>query len=433
MHHALLNRRRGARAAKWLTSPALFLAACANATAGSEGNPSKTSANPPATVSNRVTEAELTTLTLTPEAVARLAIKTVEVRPGTLPRRRLFGGETLIPPGKSIQLSAPFAGTIAATSGGSTPAPGAMLKAGESILRLLPSVMAEREVLAPAERIAAARATADFIAAEAQAQGEASAARVQLQAAQINLDRTERLRKENATSDKILNEARAEHEIAKARLAAAEARAAAWVKAARGMNANDTTALELIAPFDGLLADLSAAPGEAVGAGAQIARFVSMDPLWVRVPIYVGSAADLDPDGEVRIGALDGRPRQDEIKIERIAGLPTADPMSASSDLYFRLDNANGAYRPQQRLGVWIPIRQVQAGLIVPWSAILYDIHGGAWVYDEIRPGKYVRRHVELVATKAGEALVSRGLRPGTRVVTDGAAELFGVEFGAGK
>jgi hypothetical protein len=53
-------------------------------------------------------------------------------------------------------------------------------------------------------------------------------------------------------------------------------------------------------------------------------------------------------------------------------------------------------------------------------------------VYVNEQPNIYRRQRVELIETRAGTAFLSRGLRDGDKVVTAGAAELFGTEFGAG-
>lgn len=421
------------------TPPAVLLmviaVVCLNcpAAAGPEGSPPKPGGPTPATVENRVTEADLTTISLTPQAVERLAIKTVESREGKLARQRFYGGETMAPPGRAIQLVAPFAGTVLSHENRTIPAVGSPLKKGDVILSLQPSVMADREVLAPSERIALARATADFESAQAQAEGEVNAARVQLEAAKVRLERAERLREQNATSVKQLDEAKAEHELARARLDASQSRASAWRTASKGVHADPGLVLELVAPFDGVLIDLAVAPGEIIAANALVARIVGASPLWIRVRVYTGELDQIDSTGVVRLGPLNGRPQSDMPIVQRIAGPPTADLMSSSIDMYFQYENSGAAIRPGQRVGVWMPMIENTGGVVVPWSAILYDHHGGAWVYEQVQPQRFARRRVQLDAIDGGQALLSRGLRAGANVVTDGAAELFGVEFGAGK
>ena len=79
-----------------------------------------------------------------------------------------------------------------------------------------------------------------------------------------------------------------------------------------------------------------------------------------------------------------------------------------------------------------LPLKTSGQGLVVPAAAVLYDIHGDTWVYEDLGGNAYARRRIQ-VARHAGDlAVITRGIAEGTKVVTDGAAELFGTEFGAG-
>jgi hypothetical protein len=69
----------------------------------------------------------------------------------------------------------------------------------------------------------------------------------------------------------------------------------------------------------------------------------------------------------------------------------------------------------------------------VPWPAIVFDIHGGAWVYEKAADHRYVRRRVQLDHTFAGIAYLASSPASGTPIVVEGVAELLGTEFGAGK
>jgi hypothetical protein len=71
-------------------------------------------------------------------------------------------------------------------------------------------------------------------------------------------------------------------------------------------------------------------------------------------------------------------------------------------------------------------------GLVVPEAAVLYDIHGDAWVYEDLGDHAYARRRVQIARHAGDRAVIARGIAEGTTVVTAGAAELFGTEFGAG-
>ena len=79
----------------------------------------------------------------------------------------------------------------------------------------------------------------------------------------------------------------------------------------------------------------------------------------------------------------------------------------------------------------------------MPWSAVVYDIHGGTWVYEQIgeRTRTFVRRRVDVEYVvgdtavlahggTAGNRVVATAPPAGTLVVVAGAAELFGTETG---
>lgn len=70
---------------------------------------------------------------------------------------------------------------------------------------------------------------------------------------------------------------------------------------------------------------------------------------------------------------------------------------------------------------------------MVPTDAIVYDLNGGSWVYEATGATTFVRRRIEIQSQVGPKTLVTRGIAAGKKVVTAGAAELFGTEFGAGK
>jgi multidrug efflux pump subunit AcrA (membrane-fusion protein) len=118
----------------------------------------------------------------------------------------------------------------------------------------------------------------------------------------------------------------------------------------------------------------------------------------------------------------------------RVTAPPTADPLAVTADLYFELSNSDGQLRPGQRMTVILPSRiSGRKGIVVPTSAVLYDIHGGAWIYVTNAPQEYRRQRVDILQTDGSKTILARGPTPGARVVSAGAAELFGTEFGAGK
>ena len=70
---------------------------------------------------------------------------------------------------------------------------------------------------------------------------------------------------------------------------------------------------------------------------------------------------------------------------------------------------------------------------VVPHAAMLYDAQGNTWTYTNPEPLVFLRHRISVDYVQGDLAVLSDGPPVGTRVVTVGAAELFGIEFGLGK
>jgi hypothetical protein len=67
---------------------------------------------------------------------------------------------------------------------------------------------------------------------------------------------------------------------------------------------------------------------------------------------------------------------------------------------------------------------------VVPYSALIYTPDGRTWVYVSSKPLQFVRRGVRVGEIRGANAMLLDGPRVGGEVVTLGAAELLGTEFG---
>ena len=86
-----------------------------------------------------------------------------------------------------------------------------------------------------------------------------------------------------------------------------------------------------------------------------------------------------------------------------------------------------------QRLGLTTTeVAASGAETTVPYSAILYDKAGATWAYTNPEGLVFVRAEVTVDRVTQGVAYLDEGPDPGTKVVTVGAAELWGVETGVG-
>ena len=69
------------------------------------------------------------------------------------------------------------------------------------------------------------------------------------------------------------------------------------------------------------------------------------------------------------------------------------------------------------------------AGVKVPYSALIYDPHGRAWVYRQVRTRTFQRARVTVDRIDGDVAYLTSAPRVGTPVVSVAAAEVYGTEF----
>ncbi|WP_245006535.1 efflux RND transporter periplasmic adaptor subunit [Methylomonas koyamae] len=313
---------------------------------------------PPAKIENPVKEINLTQVVLAPEAAKRLSIVTTKVEKRPLTRTRLFGGEITLP----------------ALNGSG--------KANkQSVYTILPS-------LAPAELVRLAQSQID-------ADGQVEQAKVQVQAAQIALNRAEQMRRDKVGTERSVDDARMQLGLAEANLKTAHERR------------------DLLGPA---LLDVN-----------------NRSTFWVRVPVYVDDIAGLNTAAQARVGGLTNSSENATRLALPVAAPPSANPAAATVDLFYEVKNSDASLRPGQRVGVSIPLRSDDENLVVPWSALVYDVNGGSWIYQALESNIYQRRRVQVLRVVGDQAAVTGDIAAGIEVVTAGVAELFGTEFGVGK
>jgi cobalt-zinc-cadmium efflux system membrane fusion protein len=370
----------------------------------SGGSSTAPKADAPAHVEAPRPEAELTTVKLSSEAVKRLGIETAVAKIDTAAATRSYGGEIAVPEGKMVTVTAPVAGTVSAVSGIQ---PGARVTRGTRLLTLAPLSSSERDQSIEARR-----------AVEA-AEADANTARLRLQ-------RLEQLLKDGAASQRGVEEARGQRQIAEAAANAARERLAAVRQGPVGPQGE----IAIVAPLDGVVQSISAASGQTVAASAPLLQIAQVSTLWVRVAVFAGDVDDIHTAQAASVTRLGGG---DAPRLARRVTAPLkADPAAASIDLYYELPASDQALRPGERVMTELPLRTAERGLVIPHASVLYDIHGDAWVYEDLGGNAYARRRVQIARHAGDRAVIARGLDEGDKVVTVGTAELFGTEFGAG-
>ncbi len=315
-------------------------------------------------------------------------------------------------PGQSARIAAPAAGTALAPAAGDPVRSGRVVRKGQEVMRfmLLPP---DSALLGVKEDLALRQA--------------------QFDAAKAKADRARELLAAKAASAKDVEDAEVELARATGALAAAKGRMSLFSGSVSDEAAGQLSTISLTSPLDGVISAVLVAPGQTVPAATPLFEVARQDPLWVKVPVYVGDLAAIDRAAEAVVRPFGGGQPPTRIGVKPVQGPPSSDASSASADLYYRIENPDGTFRIGQKLAVSLSKKGAEAGLAVPVAAVLYDIYGGTWVYRRTAPRTYERVRVEISHVVGDLAVVRRGVREGEEVAVDGAAELFGTEFGVGK
>jgi hypothetical protein len=218
--------------------------------------------------------------------------------------------------------------------------------------------------------------------------------------------------------------ARARAEVALAQKAASRASALVREEAGSVRSQDEAQSALSIA-----VASLRSAQAQRALLGSSPASLGRQGVLWVRVAAFAGDLAQIDRSASAKVRDLGGGSVQ--LSARPVSAPPSANVTAGTVDLYYAIPNRGGTFRVGQRVAVDLPTTGVASGLMVSTSAVLRDAYGGEWVYARTAPHVYERRRIEINATNGEQVMIARGLTVGAEVVTAGAAELFGTEFGA--
>jgi len=368
-----------------------------------------------ADVKKVVNDDDLNTVTLSEKAETRIGLTVAAVAMKPVRRVRVYGGEVMVPIGRTILVAAPLAGQLSAPSGG-VPKAGQVIRKGDQVFELLPLLTPD--------------AKATLSASLADADGQVDNAKTQMELTRIALERAKRVLKQGAGSQRLVDEAQAGFDLAAKSSDAMVARRAILAKVVGSEVGGTTAPIVIDAPENGFLRVVSALAGQTVPTGAALFEIVDLSTLWVRVPLPVGDLDQVDGVAPAQVGKLSGSLDTARPFAKPILAPPSANPLAATVDLFYEMPHSGENLTPGQRLGVTVPLKDEQESLTVPWSAVIFDVHGGTWVFVQKAPHVYMRHRVEVRYTIGDEAVLKTGPAKGTLVVTNGVQELFGAATG---
>ena len=241
------------------------------------------------------------------------------------------------------------------------------------------------------------------------ASSDLTSAAVRLDTARKRAVRAEQLLKDEAGSQRSVEEAQAELAMAEAQSAAVRPRLTSGAR--KG-------ALAVESPQAGVLRDVFVGPGQSVAAGAPLFQVEARASSGCGCRSTWGIWAACRWARRSRCSRWARPPRPACRRPSRWRRRPRPTRRRPAPISIFKLDNSRGrSSGPGSGCGWRLPLVGSEEGLVIPWSAVVHDIHGGTWVYELIAPRVYRRVRVEVkhLAGSDAEALavLGRGPAPG--------------------
>jgi membrane fusion protein (multidrug efflux system) len=237
-------------------------------------------------------------------------------------------------------------------------------------------------------------------------EAEVAATRAQLVLAQKNRDQQKALLEKSFISQSAFDSIQSNFDVAVARQRASEAE----LVLARKLLGDAV----LHAPFDGIVSQRHAQPGERVAVDAKIVSIVDLARLQLEAAVPPAAI------GQVKVGQpisfrVEGFGEREFVgRIERIN--PAATAGSRSISVYAVIDNRDGVLRGGMFAQGALTISRIENAIAVPASAVREEI-GQTFVYV-IDDGVVKRRNVKVgPPDAAGRVQVLDGLTAGERIV----------------
>ncbi|MFT7616617.1 MAG: cobalt-zinc-cadmium efflux system membrane fusion protein [Planctomycetota bacterium] len=394
---------------------------------------------PSARIEGGRSEADAALVILPPESVERLGIQVAVVGETDSPTLRLLGADVMLPTDARMIVRAPFVGRVLTDKATKWPTVGQTVSAQDGLMFLQPVLTPEREVLTPNEQLDLATKRLDVRLRKNQAEGELESATARLIAAKAEYERASELLKNKLGDVKRVEAALAAMNVAKAQQMAAERASIMLETVMATTTGGKGQPMSIKAPIAGLIENMTVGPGQLVAAGADLITLISMKEMWLAVDIYAGEISELDLDAVIEVfnlGAKGGEVLWRGVPLNFMLDNRIG---QATTRRYYRLEKNVSQPSPKkmplpgERVAVRIPRFQKGMTTTLPMAAVIFDLNGAAWVYCEESKGRYRRAPILIQSRDGDQVRLMKGPKPGVRVVIEGAAELFGTEFGTGK
>jgi membrane fusion protein, heavy metal efflux system len=328
----------------------------------------------------------------------------------------------VIPAAQNQAIVAPPVGGLIA--GSSLPRIGQHVGRGQTI-----ALLRQTPTAAEASQIAAANAQLRIESTrfEAERRGmteKVNAAKAEMDEAKHDYERSQRLFARQAISQQKLEQDEARFKVAEAGYNAA-------LKQLEVLNASERTQTlapiatatnyTVTAPISGTIVKVNKAMGEQVAPGEAIVEIVNLETVWVEAPVF---ERDLDKlRGRTRAVFTTAAYPGTEFGGSVVDISPVIDPQKRTANVIFAVPNGGRTLRIGMQADVRLDTGEAVEAVVIPAAAVL-EHEGKKIVYVLLSGEEFERREVTVGDEVGGKVAVLTGLKPGERVVTQGALQL---------
>jgi len=250
-----------------------------------------------------------------------------------------------------------------------------------------------------------------------QAEAEAAA---RLEEATHDLARSQRLYEKKAYSAKALEADELDRTVKAAQLEAVRAQLRA-LQTATPAASGSAMDYEVRAPISGTIVRVSKASGEQVAPGDAIIEIVGLDTVWVEAPIFEKDLGRLSKQGNAVFTTAAFPDREFQGRLVNIGKI--VDEQSRTATAIFEVANPSEQLSIGMQANLKLDGGSQVAVVLVPREAVL-DNEGKKIVYVLLSGEEFERRDVVLGDEFGGKVAILSGVKPGERVVTQGAYQL---------
>jgi len=240
-------------------------------------------------------------------------------------------------------------------------------------------------------------------------------ARARLSAAAAEAGRARRLLEQKAYSQRQFETAEADRKAAEATLAGVQEQMQAL------QTASPTANYEVTAPISGTAVEVKKSAGEEVRAGEPILEIVALDRVWVEAPIFEKDLGRMK--NEVAAIFTTSAYPDKEFRGRLITIGAVVDEQTRAATAVFEVDNGPGDLKIGMQANLRLGAGVKASVLLVPKESVL-DNEGKKIVYVMLSGEEFERRDVVVGDEYGDKVAIVSGVKPGERVVTQGAYQL---------